>query len=233
MVAPQVRARSQQSTDSRLITNFGLGIATLLLSSALPIARLSSAEFIGSARFSFASHVSANWVGLAAALFIADSFAAYWTHRLMHAVPVFWRIHRVHHADERLDVSTGLRNHPLELIITLPTSVAVVFAIGAPLSAVVVVQTIGSAAALWQHADIRIPPRISRSLNRAFVTPDLHRLHHSKNRAQHDTNYGELLTVWDRLFGTFACSRTDVQIGLDDQTARSDHLLEQMWSPLR
>jgi sterol desaturase/sphingolipid hydroxylase (fatty acid hydroxylase superfamily) len=227
------RHRSKDADpDSRLVTNFGLGIVTLLLSSLLPEAKLGASAFAGASDLSLASKIALPWSGFVILLFIADSFAAYWTHRMMHALPIFWRIHRVHHADRRIDVSTGLRNHPLELIVTVPTSVVLVLAIGAPVSAVVVVQTIAFAAGIWQHADIDLRWRLSRSLNRAIVTPDLHRLHHSQSREEHDTNYGELLTLWDHLFGTFAVPRTEVRVGLGGQRARSDRLLEQIWSPL-
>jgi sterol desaturase/sphingolipid hydroxylase (fatty acid hydroxylase superfamily) len=215
-----------------LVANFGLGAVTLFVSSLLPIARVSTTQIAGVTDFSFASHANLPWIALVVVLFIGDSFAAYWTHRLMHAAPILWRIHRVHHADSRVDVSTGLRNHPLELIVTLPTSVAVVLLIGAPASAVVVVQTLAFVAALWQHADIHVPPRLCGVLNWAIVTPSLHRLHHSQSRAEHDANYGELLTVWDHLFGTFVPSRAGVWIGLAGQRARADQFLDQIWSPL-
>ena len=151
----------------------------------------------------------------------------------MHRSALLWRVHRVHHADSAVDISTSLRKHPVELLVTLPASALVIVAIGAPVSAVVSVQAIVLAATIWQHADIRLSAPIDRVLGLLIVTPRLHRLHHNPVRIVHDSNFGELFTVWDRLFGTLSVLDGRGRVGLDDQSARADDLLEQIWSPLR
>ncbi|MEP6982573.1 MAG: sterol desaturase family protein [Sphingomicrobium sp.] len=106
-----------------------------------------------------------------------------------------------------------------------------ILAIGAPPTGVIAAQTIMVAASIWQHADIELP-RLERILAPVLITPSIHRLHHSPERRVHDSNYGDLITLWDRLFGTFRPSKDRGRVGLDGQVARSDGLLEQIWSPV-
>ena len=216
--------------DARLTTNFGLGILILLTASLLPAAKVASA-FVAQAQFDGLADLHAwPWPLTLAMFVIADTFAAYWTHRAMHSVPALWRIHRIHHADGAVDVSTSLRNHPLELLATLPVSMVLIVAIGAPPSVVLVSQAIMFGASMWHHADLDLP-RAERVLGNWLITPATHRLHHSPYRATHDGNYGDLITLWDRLFGTFGRSEGRGRVGLDGQVARADHLLEQIASP--
>jgi sterol desaturase/sphingolipid hydroxylase (fatty acid hydroxylase superfamily) len=230
-VSARGRAAVERPSDARLATNFGLGLLILLLITLAPAAKVGSA-LVAQAHFSgFAEHYAWPWLLALAVLVIGDSFAAYWTHRMMHAVPALWRIHRIHHADSEVDVSTCLRNHPLELGVTVPVSIALIVLIGAPPSAVMVSQTIMFAASMWQHADIDAP-LAERVLGPWLITPATHRLHHSPDRATHDGNYGDLITLWDRLFGTFSRSKGRGGVGLDGQVARPDHLLEQILSPV-
>jgi sterol desaturase/sphingolipid hydroxylase (fatty acid hydroxylase superfamily) len=150
----------------------------------------------------------------------------------MHWVPLLWRVHRIHHADNEVDVSTSLRNHPLELLLTLPVSALIVVLIGAPVSVVIAFQAIMVAATIWQHADILLPQQLDRALAVILVTPRLHRLHHNPVRVVHDTNFGELFTMWDRMFGTLSVMDGRGRVGLIDQVARPDHIFEQIWSPV-
>lgn len=222
--------RAAGTGDARLTTNFGLGILILLLASLLPAAKVASA-FVAQAEFDgLADRYAWPWLVALGVFIIADSFAAYWTHRVMHAVPALWRIHRIHHADGAVDVSTSLRNHPLELLVTLPVSMALIVAIGAPPSVVLVSQAIMFGASMWQHTDINAP-WAERFLGSWLITPATHRLHHSPDRATHDGNYGDLVTLWDRLFGTFGRSQGRGRVGLDGQLAHADHLFEQIASP--
>jgi sterol desaturase/sphingolipid hydroxylase (fatty acid hydroxylase superfamily) len=222
--------RIAEPGDARLTTNFGLGILILLTAGLLPAAKVSSA-FVVQAQFDGLADLYAwSWPLALAVFVIADSFAAYWTHRVMHSVPALWRIHRIHHADGEVDVSTSLRNHPLELLVTLPVSIALIVTIAAPPSVVLVSQAIMFGASMWQHADLDVP-WAERLLGNWLITPATHRLHHSPDRATHDGNYGDLITLWDRLFRTFDRSQGRGCVGLDGQVARADHLIEQIASP--
>lgn len=220
------------SSDERLVTNFTLTALVLLASAAFPFANLGSSMVTRRLNIGVGHLLALPWVMTLLLALLAMTFASYWVHRLMHAQPFFWRIHRVHHADSSVDVSTSLRNHPLELTLTMPVSALVIFIVGAPVSVVVVLQTLFVAAALWQHADIPLPRRLDQILSRVIITPRLHRLHHNPERPVHDSNYGELIVLWDWLFATLNVSEGRGRVGLDHQAARPDHLLEQIVSPL-
>jgi sterol desaturase/sphingolipid hydroxylase (fatty acid hydroxylase superfamily) len=204
----------------------------LAASLIVPLANVGAAATGEWAQIGLAHHVALPLWGVAALLLTMQSFAAYWVHRLMHRTPILWRVHRVHHSDHAVDVSTSLRNHPLELLLVVPVETAVVLLLGAPVSAVVAVQTLLAAAGFWQHADIRLPPRLERTLARVIITPRLHRLHHNPERAIHDRNYGDFFIWWDRWFGTLDDREGRARVGLDGEVARPDSLIEQLCSPL-
>lgn len=133
---------------------------------------------------------------------LAMDFAIYWQHRAFHHFPLLWRAHRVHHSDPGFDVSLGLRFHPFEIVPSAAFKLGVVLALGAPVAAVVVYELMLLGMSLFTHADLRLPPRAEAVVRRLLVTPDWHRVHHAVDRAEHDRNFGNILTVWDRLFGT-------------------------------
>jgi sterol desaturase/sphingolipid hydroxylase (fatty acid hydroxylase superfamily) len=220
-------------SNQRWMTNLALTAAIILIGSLLPLAKMTASMFGERFGFGLAHLVAIPWMAVLGLMLLFDSFAAYWVHRLMHAAPLLWRVHRVHHADTLVDVSTSLRNHPLELVVTVPASCCVVLLIGAPASVLAAAQTILVATTIWQHADIRLPERLDRVLAPLIITPRLHRLHHNPERRVHDSNFGDSLTVWDALFGTLNLSRGRGPVGLGEQRAKPDHLLAQMLSPLR
>ena len=148
------------------------------------------------------------WLGLPApvavlvAVVLLD-LAIYLQHVLFHAVPALWRLHRMHHADPELDATTGLRFHPLEILASLVVKAALVVALGAPPVAVLAFEVLLNATSLFNHADIRIPPRIDRWLRLLLVTPDMHRTHHAEARVDTDSCFGFCLPWWDRIFGSY------------------------------
>jgi sterol desaturase/sphingolipid hydroxylase (fatty acid hydroxylase superfamily) len=142
------------------------------------------------------------WVAFAASWAILD-FALYLQHVLVHAVPVLWRLHQVHHADLGFDVTTGLRFHPLEIFLSLGFKVAVVAAIGPPAGAVILFEVLLNAGSLFNHGNVAIPAGVDRWLRWLIVTPDMHRVHHSAVPAETNTNFGFSVSIWDRLCGTY------------------------------
>jgi sterol desaturase/sphingolipid hydroxylase (fatty acid hydroxylase superfamily) len=225
-------AELAKHSDGRLLTNFGLAALILLASAIFPLATIGTS--IGAERFNLgiARHIAMPWLIAFALLLLLDSFATYWAHRLMHRTKLLWRVHRVHHSDNEVDISTSLRNHPLELLVTIPAATVAVIIAGAPVSAVVALRTLLIGSAIWQHADVALPRRVDRAVSLVMVTQRVHRLHHNPARSTHDSNYGEFLTLWDRLFGTFRPGGGRERVGLDDQVARPDRLLQQIWSPV-
>lgn len=142
------------------------------------------------------------WAELLIAIAVLD-LAIYFQHVLFHAVPVLWRLHRVHHADPDFDVTTGTRFHPLEILLSVGIKCIVVGALGAPAVAVLVFEVLLNATAMFNHANARVPAGVERYLRWWVVTPDMHRVHHSIIRSETDSNFGFNLPCWDRLFGTY------------------------------
>ena len=142
------------------------------------------------------------WIELVLALFLLD-LAIYLQHRLFHYVPVLWRLHRMHHADLDVDVTTGARFHPVEILLSLGIKFIVIVVLGTPSLAVLLFEIALNATSMFNHSNVRVPPVIERVLRLLVVTPDMHRVHHSVVRRETDSNFGFNFPWWDRLFGTY------------------------------
>lgn len=142
------------------------------------------------------------WVAIPLAVLLLD-LAIYAQHRAMHRFPLLWRLHAVHHHDHDLDVTTALRFHPGEILLSILYKAAIAALIGAPVAAVIIHETLLNGMAIFNHANIALPPRIERIVQPILVTPTMHVRHHAAVRAQHDSNYGNALSLWDRLFGSY------------------------------
>lgn len=174
------------------------------------------------------------WLAIVAAVILLDA-AIYLQHVVFHAVPVLWRLHRMHHADLAIDVTTGLRFHPVEILLSLGIKLAVVAALGAPPAAVLVFEVLLNATSMFNHGNVRIPQRIDRALRWLVVTPDMHRVHHSIVVRETNSNFGFNLPWWDRVFGTYRAQpeagHERMTIGIDQfrdpRELRLDRLLTQ------
>lgn len=142
------------------------------------------------------------WAALPLAMLLFD-LLIYWQHRIFHVVPVLWRLHRVHHADPELDASSGLRFHPVEILLSVTIKATLAAGLGAPPEAVLLFEVVLNATAMFNHANLALPPRVDAWLRLVLVTPDMHRTHHSELREETDSTYGFCLPWWDRLFGTY------------------------------
>lgn len=134
---------------------------------------------------------------------LALDLAIYLQHLMFHAVPLFWRLHRVHHADLDFDVTTGSRFHPIEIGLSILIRVAVILALGPPAVAVLIFEILLNASSMFNHGNVHIPAAIDRVLRWVVVTPDMHRVHHSIDSRETNSNFGFSLPWWDRLFGTY------------------------------
>lgn len=177
------------------------------------------------------------WVALLIGVVLLD-LAIYFQHVMFHAVPTLWRLHRVHHADLDFDVTTGVRFHPVEILISTLIKCAAVAAIGAPAIAVLVFEVLLNATALFNHANASAPASVDRWLRWLVVTPDMHRVHHSIEYDESSSNFGFNLPWWDRFFGTYrAAPRLAPEtmiIGVDAFRAAGDERLDQLLvQPLR
>ncbi|NQV37250.1 MAG: sterol desaturase family protein [Candidatus Marinimicrobia bacterium] len=134
---------------------------------------------------------------------IAMDFIIYLQHAMFHALPLLWRLHRMHHTDLDYDVTTGARFHPLEIIISMFIKLAIIALIGPPVLSVIIFEVVLNFTAMFNHGNIRIPVKIDRVLRLVVVTPDMHRVHHSVIPKETNTNFGFNLPWWDHLFGTY------------------------------
>ncbi len=152
--------------------------------------------------------------------FVVLDFAIWLEHVASHKIPILWRIHRMHHADTGFDVTTGLRFHPLEIILSMVWKAIVVIALGPPVIAVLVFEIVLNATSMFNHSNARLPLGLDRWLRLLVVTPDMHRVHHSTIRRETDSNYGFNLPVWDRVFRTYndqpRKGHDAMDIGLDE-----------------
>jgi sterol desaturase/sphingolipid hydroxylase (fatty acid hydroxylase superfamily) len=127
----------------------------------------------------------------------------YWLHRLLHGVPILWRCHALHHSDREVDVSTGYRHHPFEIVVVALVLPFSALALAIPGLVIIVYGAIDAMAAVFQHGNVKIPPRLERVLAPVIVTPAMHRMHHSLDRSEADSNFGQIFSFWDRLFATY------------------------------
>nr|WP_143814813.1 sterol desaturase family protein [Magnetofaba australis] len=158
------------------------------------------------------------WLAAFISVAVMD-FAIYLQHVMVHAVPVLWRLHRMHHADLDYDVTTGARFHPIEIVLSMLIKLAVVMVLGPPAVAVMIFEVLLNATAMFNHGNIRLPEGIDRVLRWFVVTPDMHRVHHSVHAPLANSNFGFNLPWWDHLFGTYFAQppegHEEMELGLD------------------
>ena len=158
------------------------------------------------------------WQGLILDVLLLDLFI-YWWHRANHMLPILWRFHEVHHLDQHLDATTAVRFHFGEVLLSALVRASVIVAFGIPLASVLVFETAVLVCALFQHANLRLPVWLERPLNWVIITPRLHWVHHHAIRRDTDSNYGTILSVWDRLFRSRRTTerRSDRRIGVENR----------------
>jgi sterol desaturase/sphingolipid hydroxylase (fatty acid hydroxylase superfamily) len=201
----------------------------------IPVAAVGTAAIAAQRGFGLLNTIA--WPGwLAAAIgFVALDLAIYAQHVAFHKVPLLWRLHRMHHADLDVDVTTGLRFHPFEILLSMLIKMAVVAALGVPVLAVVAFEVALNATSMFNHSNATMPLWLDRIVRLFVVTPDMHRVHHSVVRRETDSNFGFNLPWWDRLFGTYRpqpeAGHDGMTVGLpifrDPGETRLDRLLSQ------
>jgi sterol desaturase/sphingolipid hydroxylase (fatty acid hydroxylase superfamily) len=169
---------------------------------------------------------------------IALDLTIYLQHVMFHAVPALWRLHRMHHADLEIDVTTGLRFHPVEILMSMGLKLGVVAALGPPALAVLIFEVLLNACAMFNHSNVKLPAKLDAALRWVIVTPDMHRVHHSIHPEETNSNFGFNLPWWDRLLGTYRPQPRDghegMTIGVEQFRTRRDLWLDRMLiQPLR
>ena len=223
---------------SRIPVNVAFGLINAGIAAFLPLSAVIAAGWAQRHGVGLLNLLDAPPFAAVAATVAIRSLATYFVHRASHAIPWLWRIHRVHHADTALDLSTGLRNHPLELAIVAPALAAVTIAGGLDPLTLLLYEAVALPFNLWSHANLRLHPQLDRKLRLVLVTPAMHHVHHSARRAETDSNYGDVFSLWDRLFGTYATldgrALQAVRFGLGEaHDPKASSLAAQILSPLR
>jgi sterol desaturase/sphingolipid hydroxylase (fatty acid hydroxylase superfamily) len=192
------------SKVKRWLSNFGISVFNTLLTRLLiPIAGVAAAIFAAEQNLGLLNLINLPvWLSIIGYLLVFD-LAIYFQHRLFHAIPVLWRLHRMHHTDMDYDVSTGNRFHPLSIVISSVIKLALIFIIGPLPVAVIAAEVLLNATSMFNHSNLKINLALDRALRYFLVTPDMHRVHHSSNPQEHSKNFGFNFPWWDKLFGSY------------------------------
>jgi sterol desaturase/sphingolipid hydroxylase (fatty acid hydroxylase superfamily) len=233
--------RRRQSIRRRLRWPNNLGLVvfdTFTVRLIFPLAGVGMAVLAQAKGWGFFNIVAAPaWFAIPGAVLLLD-LAIYGQHVMFHAVPWLWRLHRMHHADLEFDVTTGLRFHPGEIVLSTLIKFAAILLLGAAPLAVVTFEVLLNATSMFNHGNVRLPVRADRLLRVFIVTPDMHRVHHSIDRRETDSNFGFNVPWWDRLFGTYcaqpALGHDRMTLGIDRFREPGELWLHRMlWQPLR
>ncbi|MEM7207375.1 MAG: sterol desaturase family protein [Pseudomonadota bacterium] len=192
------------SIASRWVANFGILLVDVLAVRLLfPIAAVGFAGVASANGWGLFNLLDLSvWLECVLGLILLD-LAIYAQHVITHKVPVLWRLHRVHHADPDFDVSTAIRFHPIEILLSMLFKAVLIFTIGPSVVTVILFEILLNGCAVFNHANAKLPESVDRVLRRVLVTPDMHRVHHSTTRTESDSNFGFSLSIWDRIFGTY------------------------------
>jgi len=188
----------------RWANNLGLVLLnTVLLWLLFPAAAVGMAAFANSQGWGLLNHFEVPILLSVPIAVIGMDFVIWLQHVMLHAVPALWRLHRVHHADLDYDLTTGARFHPIEIVLSMLIKFATIMVLGPPVIAVLIFEVVLNGMAMFNHGNVRLPLVLDSLLRRIIVTPDMHRVHHSVEDDEANSNFGFNLSVWDRLFGTY------------------------------
>jgi sterol desaturase/sphingolipid hydroxylase (fatty acid hydroxylase superfamily) len=187
----------------RWVTNFGVSLVGALILSLLPVSGIVASTWAAKAGFGLLNRIALPALALLILTFAARSLSSWALHIIMHKIPFLWRVHRTHHLDRVMDISTTVRFSPLELLLSLLVGILTIALLGLPAWALMVYAPLESAVRCFSHANIHLPKRLDQSLRLLIATPAMHRMHHSINWVETDSNYGAIFSFWDRLFRTY------------------------------
>ncbi|NOH79714.1 sterol desaturase family protein [Vibrio sp. RE86] len=214
------RKKLTQNKLYRWVNNLGLiAFNSLCLSLLMPVLAIETAMYAQSQQWGLFNTIVdlPAWLTILLSIVLLD-FAIYLQHLVFHRIPWLWRLHRMHHADQDIDVTTGTRFHPIEIILSMWIKIGIICLLGAPALAVFLFEIILNASAMFNHSNARLPLRLDGVMRRLIVTPDMHRVHHSTIAKETHSNFGFFLSIWDKAFGTYIAQPTQghdkVEIGL-------------------
>ncbi len=199
---PARLAKIQRSIRWR--TNFLMMISGALLAKiVVPIGLVGIAFWVNEQQLGLMNITNATTIFSVITCLLLLDILIYWQHRLFHTMPILWRLHKVHHADSHVDTTSGLRFHPVEILLSLLVKAFAIITLGVPVIAVIIFEVLLNAFAIFNHANIRLPKAVDTFLSYIIITQRLHRIHHSQRVNETNSNYGFSVSWWDRIFGSF------------------------------
>ncbi|CUH67085.1 Fatty acid hydroxylase superfamily protein [Thalassovita gelatinovora] len=226
------RKTRTQALTKRWATNWAMqiidAVALKTLALVLPLLAVGAAIDAGQNGWGVFNRIEMPvWAEVVLAILIFD-LAIWFQHLITHKIPILWRFHRVHHADRDIDVTTAIRFHPVEIAFSMLLKIGLVYLIGPSAVTIILFEIILNGTALFNHANLRLPLGLDAIMRLVLVTPDMHRVHHSVLRQEHDSNYGFALSIWDRVFHTYIAQpqagHDGMTIGLQWQDDRPTRL---------
>ena len=214
---PLIQPRYKRNKLRHAAVNFGFTIIHLVIHTFLAIVIITLSDWCKKESFGLVYWMSADALGtIVISLFVLDFFGGWLVHYTEHKLNPLWRFHVVHHTDNNVDVTTGLRHHPIESVLRGVFFFIAIFVSGAPMYAVMIFQTAAVLFTAFTHANISLPKWIDTTMSVVFVSPNMHKVHHHWQQPYTDSNYGLIFSFWDRMFGTFIkLDPSKIRYGLD------------------
>ena len=221
-----------KSKARRWLTNWSVSVLNVLslrlFSLALPLLAIGAAFDAQNLGIGLFNQIGFSvWIEIIMVILILD-FCIWLQHLLTHKIEFLWRIHRVHHSDTEMDISTAIRFHPIEIALSMALKIGLVYILGADPLSVLIFEILLNGSSIFNHANINIPNRFDKILRFLIVTPDMHRIHHSSDRIEHDTNFGFALSIWDHMFRTYKLrperNHKEMEVGLNWQDEKPEKL---------
>jgi len=219
----------------RKLTNLTLMLlSTLSMRLIFPMLSVSAAIWAAAHNVGLLHYFNSESMLGAISCFIALDLCLYLQHRLLHKVPLLWRVHRIHHLDNHLDATSGVRFHPAEALLSLLIKATAIVALGAPVIIVIVFEIFLNALSLFNHANIQLGIKIEAALRKLIVTPNMHRIHHSTQAVEHSKNFGFNLSIWDKLFNSYLhrAASDDAKLKVGQVTGSDTHQAHSLWAML-
>lgn len=222
----------------RWITNFVMTVIAIIAMMALPVSFISSAKYASKNNWGLLNQDQLHWIIVFVLTLLIRGFISFFTHYLAHKIPVIWRIHRVHHLDTEMDVSTNVRFHPFEFLFNTIIGVPIILLFGLPVWVLMFYELLDVVVTLVSHSNISFPKRIEKIIRYIIVTPDLHRIHHSSYQPETDTNFSAVFPIWDILLGTYKTDTKfppkEMELGLEEvRDERTNNIIWLLLSPFK
>lgn len=221
LLAPRLERNEMRGAlkTKRWITNLSMVVlSSVAMRVVFPLAAVGTAAWASSNGYGVLPMLGIPPLAAGIIAFVVLDFAVWFEHLMSHKIGLLWRIHRMHHADTGFDLTTALRFHPLEIVLSMIWKAIIILLLGPPVVAVLIFEIVLNGAAMFNHANIKLPLKLDRIMRILIVTPDMHRVHHSIEETETNSNYGFNLSIWDQLFGTYVnqpkATHENVEIGL-------------------